>query len=214
MKKGAQPSDRVTRFLDAAGIVKREKRNNPEKAVPRKERKAKAEEAQKAKEAGDAAAKTAATAKAAATRPPPTRLPRRRRADASLARRGRPHPRRPYRCRARHSRRGEAVVVHRRPAGRYELRPAGDRRTARGASRSRRRARPRIIWSRGSKASPTAMRRRNCATPICSCRATACRRSRTPTRSITPTWSALRRSVKTARRSAPSPQSIISAPAI
>ncbi len=64
MKKGAQPSDRVTRFLDAAGILKREKRNNPEKAIPRKERKAKAEEATKAKEAGDAAAKTAATAKA------------------------------------------------------------------------------------------------------------------------------------------------------
>ena len=66
MKKGAQPSDRVMRFLDAAGIAKREKRNNPEKAIPRKERKAKAEEATKAKEAGDAAAKTAATAKAAA----------------------------------------------------------------------------------------------------------------------------------------------------
>ena len=66
MKKGAQPSDRVMRFLDAAGIMKRPKRNNPEKAVPRKERKAKDEEATKAKEAGDAAAKTAATAKAAA----------------------------------------------------------------------------------------------------------------------------------------------------
>src|ERR1700690_405123 len=52
--KGAQPSDRVTRFLDAAGILKREKRNNPEKAGPRKERKAKDEEATKAKEAGDA----------------------------------------------------------------------------------------------------------------------------------------------------------------
>ena len=38
--KGAQPSDRVMRFLDAAGVVKRAKRNNPEKAVPRKERKA------------------------------------------------------------------------------------------------------------------------------------------------------------------------------
>ncbi|HEY1747274.1 MAG TPA: 30S ribosomal protein S16 [Xanthobacteraceae bacterium] len=59
MKKGAQPSDRVTRFLDAAGIVKREKRNNPEKAIPRKERKAKAEEDAKAKE-GAAAAKPAA----------------------------------------------------------------------------------------------------------------------------------------------------------
>jgi small subunit ribosomal protein S16 len=48
MKKGAQPSDRVMRFLDAAGIMKRPKRNNPEKAVPRKERKAKEEEAAKA----------------------------------------------------------------------------------------------------------------------------------------------------------------------
>ncbi len=38
--KGAQPSDRVLRFLDAAGIVKRAPRNNPEKAVPRKDRKA------------------------------------------------------------------------------------------------------------------------------------------------------------------------------
>jgi small subunit ribosomal protein S16 len=66
MKKGAQPSDRVMRFLDAAGMLTRPKRNNPEKAVPRKERKAKEEEAAKAKEAGDAAAKTAATAKAAA----------------------------------------------------------------------------------------------------------------------------------------------------
>ena len=48
MTKGAQPSDRVSRFLDAAGVLKREKRNNPEKAVPRKERKARAEEAAKA----------------------------------------------------------------------------------------------------------------------------------------------------------------------
>jgi small subunit ribosomal protein S16 len=45
--KGAQPSDRVARFLDAAGVMKREQRNNPEKAVPRKERKARAEEAAK-----------------------------------------------------------------------------------------------------------------------------------------------------------------------
>ena len=47
MKKGAQPSDRVMRFLDKAGIAKRKTRNNPEKAVPRKERKARAEEAAK-----------------------------------------------------------------------------------------------------------------------------------------------------------------------
>ena len=40
LAKGAQPSDRVMRFLDAEGIRKREPRKNPEKAVPRKERKA------------------------------------------------------------------------------------------------------------------------------------------------------------------------------
>ncbi len=65
MKKGALPSDRVSRFLDAAGILKREKRNNPEKAIPRKERKAKDEADLKTKEAGDAAAKTAAKVKEA-----------------------------------------------------------------------------------------------------------------------------------------------------
>ena len=62
MVKGAQPSDRVMRFLDAAGVAKREKRNNPEKAVPRKERKAKAEADAKA---AAAAPKPAAAAPAA-----------------------------------------------------------------------------------------------------------------------------------------------------
>ena len=47
MKKGAQPSDRVMRFLDAAGVAKRAERKNPVKAVPRKERKAQAEAAAK-----------------------------------------------------------------------------------------------------------------------------------------------------------------------
>ena len=42
LSKGAQPSDRILRFLDAAGVVKRPPRNNPERAVPRKERKAQA----------------------------------------------------------------------------------------------------------------------------------------------------------------------------
>jgi small subunit ribosomal protein S16 len=46
--KGALPSDRVLRFLDAAGIRQRAARNNPEKAVPRKERKARAEAAKAA----------------------------------------------------------------------------------------------------------------------------------------------------------------------
>jgi small subunit ribosomal protein S16 len=71
IKKGAQPSDRVMRFLDAAGVAKREKRNNPEKAVPRKERKVRAEEAAKAAEAAeaDATAKAAAKAKEDAAAP-------------------------------------------------------------------------------------------------------------------------------------------------
>ena len=61
LAKGALPTDRVLRFLDEAGVMKREKRSNPERAVPRKERKARAEEAEKAA----AASKAAAAAKAA-----------------------------------------------------------------------------------------------------------------------------------------------------
>jgi len=68
LAKGAQPSDRVMRFLDAAGVKKREKRNNPEKALPRKERKANAEAAATAATASAAAAKTAAAAAAAAAK--------------------------------------------------------------------------------------------------------------------------------------------------
>ena len=58
LAKGALPTDRVLRFLHAAGVMTREKRNNPNRAVPRKERKARAEEAAKAA----AAAKSAAPA--------------------------------------------------------------------------------------------------------------------------------------------------------
>ncbi|MEO1266353.1 MAG: 30S ribosomal protein S16, partial [Pseudomonadota bacterium] len=35
---GAQPTDRVARFLDAAGLIKRDARNNPNKALPGKKR--------------------------------------------------------------------------------------------------------------------------------------------------------------------------------
>jgi len=66
MAKGAQPSDRVMRFLDAAGVLKRPKRNNPEKAVPRKERKAKEEAAKAAAGAPGAAPAAAAPAAGAA----------------------------------------------------------------------------------------------------------------------------------------------------
>jgi small subunit ribosomal protein S16 len=63
MGKGAQPSDRVMRFLDAAGVAKREARNNPERARPRKERKADRDEKQKVADASKAAAKSKADAK-------------------------------------------------------------------------------------------------------------------------------------------------------
>ena len=38
LKKGAQPTDRVHRFLDTLGVLKREARNNPNKAKPGKKR--------------------------------------------------------------------------------------------------------------------------------------------------------------------------------
>src|SRR5205807_7924994 len=62
MAKGALPTDRVLRFLDQAGVVTRPKRSNPERAIPRKERKVLAETKAKEQEA----AKDAAKAKAAA----------------------------------------------------------------------------------------------------------------------------------------------------
>lgn len=53
---GAKPSDRVHRFFDAAGILEREARNNPNKAEPGEKAKERAEEkAEKLKEAEEAA---------------------------------------------------------------------------------------------------------------------------------------------------------------
>ena len=53
---GAQPTDRVARFLDAAGLMKREARNNPQKAKPGKKR------LEREAAAAEAAAKQAAEA--------------------------------------------------------------------------------------------------------------------------------------------------------
>ena len=54
---GAQPTDRVARFLDAAGLAKREASNNPEKSKPKKKRMereaAQAEAAAKKAEGGE-----------------------------------------------------------------------------------------------------------------------------------------------------------------
>lgn len=52
MSKGAQPTDRVLRFLDQAGVAKREGRNNPKKAEPGKKMQERA--AEKAAKAGAA----------------------------------------------------------------------------------------------------------------------------------------------------------------
>lgn len=58
LAKGATPTDRVHRFLDDAGVLKREARSNPKKAEPGKK-------AQERTAAAEAAAAKAAEAKAA-----------------------------------------------------------------------------------------------------------------------------------------------------
>lgn len=69
LSKGAQPTDRVLRILDEQGIMKREARNNPNKALPGKkalerieEKKSKAENAAAAAIAAEEEAKAAAAA--------------------------------------------------------------------------------------------------------------------------------------------------------
>ncbi len=61
---GAQPTDRVARFLDAAGMLKREAKNNPNKGKPGQKRVEREEAAAAAKEAA-AEAKAADEAAAA-----------------------------------------------------------------------------------------------------------------------------------------------------
>jgi small subunit ribosomal protein S16 len=58
LSHGAQPTDRVLRFLDAAGLAKREARSNPQKAEPGKKAQERAALLKKAQE--DAAAAIAA----------------------------------------------------------------------------------------------------------------------------------------------------------
>lgn len=79
---GAQPTDRVARFLDAAGIVERAARNNPKKAEPgekakerAEERAAKLAEAEEAKRAAEEEAKAAAAAPAAEEEAPAEEAP-------------------------------------------------------------------------------------------------------------------------------------------
>ena len=71
LSHGAQPTDRVLRFLDVAGIQKRDARMNPNKGQPGKKR-IEREEAKKT--AAEEKAKAAAEA-AAAPPPPPAEEP-------------------------------------------------------------------------------------------------------------------------------------------
>ena len=57
ISQGAQPTDRISRFLEAAGVVEKKERNNPQKGEPGQKAKDRAEEkAEKAKAAEEAAA--------------------------------------------------------------------------------------------------------------------------------------------------------------
>lgn len=61
ISKGAQPTDRVLRFLAEAGVAQRETKNNPEKAKPgKKAQERTAERAQKDADAKAAASEAAA----------------------------------------------------------------------------------------------------------------------------------------------------------
>ncbi len=54
--QGAQPTDRISRFLEAAGVAEKQERNNPNKAKPGKKAQERADEkAAKAAEAEEAA---------------------------------------------------------------------------------------------------------------------------------------------------------------
>jgi len=61
MGQGAQVTDRVSRFLEAAGVIEAKTRNNPQKAVPGKKAQERAEEkAAKAAEAAESVAEAEA----------------------------------------------------------------------------------------------------------------------------------------------------------
>ena len=78
ISQGAKPSDRIARFLDDAGLWKREARNNPQKGKPGAkalERLEAAEEAKRAAEEGAAAAATAPAEEAPAEEAPAEEAP-------------------------------------------------------------------------------------------------------------------------------------------
>ena len=66
LDKGAQPTDRVSRMLEAAGVLEKKERNNPKKAEPGDKAKARAEEKAEKEAAANAPAEEEAPAEEAA----------------------------------------------------------------------------------------------------------------------------------------------------
>ncbi|MGJ8529515.1 30S ribosomal protein S16 [Maritalea sp.] len=66
LSAGAQPTDRVHRFLDAAGLLKRDEKSNPNKAKPGKKAQERLDEKRQAEEDAAAAAAQAKEDAAAA----------------------------------------------------------------------------------------------------------------------------------------------------
>ncbi|WYK19309.1 30S ribosomal protein S16 [Roseovarius sp. W115] len=76
LDQGAQPSDRIARFLEAAGHSEKTERNNPNKGEPGQKAKDRAEEkAEKAKAAEEAPAEEAPVEEAAAEEAPAEEAP-------------------------------------------------------------------------------------------------------------------------------------------
>ena len=70
LSTGARPTDRVARFLEAAGLAEKTSRNNPNKAKPGKNALARAEERAAKEEAAKEAAQEASAAAASAEEAP------------------------------------------------------------------------------------------------------------------------------------------------
>jgi small subunit ribosomal protein S16 len=71
LSNGAQPTDRVARFLDVAGVKERTARNNPNKGKPGEKATERAEERAEKLKAQEEAAAAAAAAPAAEAEPEP-----------------------------------------------------------------------------------------------------------------------------------------------
>ena len=60
LDKGAEPTDRIARMLEAAGVLAKAERNNPNKGTPGKEAQERAKEREEKRAAAEAAAEDAA----------------------------------------------------------------------------------------------------------------------------------------------------------